>query len=355
MHGPTSQLEMVMNVLKGTLHLLVSATALASLPARAETITVAGYSGVFADGYKTAVIEPFEKANPGITVKYFPMFNSSQLLGTLYAERSDPTIDVVVMDLAASKGASDQGIFEPLTPQLVPAMNDLVSRAKVSGVAGVPVTFDSVALVYNTKLVTPAPSSWLAMKDAKYKGQVAVSAPPGLLGIAFTRILDSMAGGTNPLTGMSKGIDLAGDIAPNVKSFEPKDWYPLVASGEVAMAVGWNARGQIYADQTKGAVGVVIPKEGTTYQVNTINLVNKSKHRDASLKFTNFALAPDSQAAVAHLLHYLPTNKNVQLNAEDSTRTGAGSKVLDTNWIAMAPLNARITQDWRRKVVGKGD
>ncbi len=335
--------------------LLLQGTSLAAAQQQ-TTVTFAGYSGIFQDYFVEHVVAPFEAANPDIKIDYFAMVNSSQLVGQLVAQAADPTIDVVFMDLVFSKSATDQNLFEKLTPDLVPSIADLNPNYAIDGIAGVPVTRDTLALVYNPKLVNPAPTSWTAFADAAWAGKVAVSGPPGMFGVGLTIIYDRMEGGDS-LTDLSKGIDYLVGFAPNVQSFEAKDFAPQVQSGELAMSQGWNARSQITASTTDGAIGVVTPAEGTVLQVNTINLVQNAKHRDAALKFIDYLLSKPAQEAIANNLFYTPVNAKVELPAETVAKLGGAdlaSKVLDVDLIALAPVIPEITQAWQRQVIPAG-
>lgn len=118
------------------------------------------------------------------------------------------------------------------------------------------------------------------------------------------------------------------------------------------MGLGWNARTELYADQANGSVLGAVQQEGTVMQVNTINLVNRSRNRDAALAFVNHALSAEAQAAVARSMYYLPANSRVQLTPEQTarSRTDLGERIIDVDWVAFAPVNARLTQEWRRRV-----
>ncbi len=59
------------------------AMALATSVAMADTVVLTAYSGIFQENYVKAVVEPFMKANPDITVEFYGMPNSAQMLGTL--------------------------------------------------------------------------------------------------------------------------------------------------------------------------------------------------------------------------------------------------------------------------------
>ena len=83
-----------------------------------------------------------------------------------------------------------------------------------------------------------------------------------------------------------------------MQTFEPNpDGYTLILNGVVRVATGWNARAQLYSDESKGRIGVLLPPEGSVFQINTINLTAGSKNRAAAVAFINYALSQQAQKA----------------------------------------------------------
>jgi putative spermidine/putrescine transport system substrate-binding protein len=321
---------------------------------RAETVTVVAYSGLFQERYTKAVIEPFQKANPDITVEYFPLQGSAQMLGTLRAQKASPQADVVLMDVSVAKTGTDEGLFEKVDESVSKNVADLFPTARFDNVAGVGVTFDNLVLVYNTEAVKTAPTSWNALKDKAYKGKVAMFAAPDLIGVGLTLVLDHVNGGTNYLTSVDKGIAAMAEIAPNVQTWDPKpEVYPAVVNGQVWLGVGWNARSQVNADTSNGRLKAVLPNEGSVFQINTINLVKGAPNSAAARKFVDYALSPTAQKSFTEAMFYAPTNTKAQIAAEamDRTAVKAMDKMIKVDWISLAAVRDRIIDQWRRRVI----
>ncbi|MCB8819802.1 ABC transporter substrate-binding protein [Microvirga rosea] len=325
-----------------------------SSPAWAETVTLAAYSGIFQDHYVKAVVEPFMKAHPDIKVEFYGMPNSAQMLGTLRAQKSAPQIDVVIMDVSVAKAGTDEGLFDKVDESVSPNVADLYPAAKAQGVNGVAVTFDNLVLLYNKDQVKTAPTSWNVLWDKQYAGKVAIPAVPDIQGTTLTIIANKMAGGDDYKKSVDAGIGKLGELAPNVQTWDPKpDVYAPIANGQAALGIGWNARAQVYADSSGGKLGVVLPQEGSGFQINTINLVKSAPNSKAAKTFIDYALKPETQAAFTEEMFYAPTNSKAKISQAALARTAAGSmdKMIDIDWIAVASVRDKITEQWRRRVI----
>jgi len=318
------------------------------------TVTLAAYSGIFQDNYQKAVVEPFMKKFPNVKVTYYPFPNSAQMLGALRAQKGSPQIDVALLDVSIAKVGTDEDLFAALDPAAVPSIADLYDLATAPGVLGRAVTFDHLTLIYNTKAVTPAPTSWTALWDKKTSGKVAIMGVPDIQGIALTIMANKLAGGGAPSEGVDKGIARMVELAPLVQTWDPKpDAYTPVINGTADIGIGWNARSQFYHDESKGVLGVALPKEGSVFQVNMLNLVKGSPNQKAALAFINYALGVEAQKSFTETMFYAPTNKKAQITKAALDRTAAGfmDNMIPVDWIAMAKARDRLTEQWRRQVL----
>lgn len=322
--------------------------------AQQKTVTLMAYSGLFQERYTKAVVEPFMKANPDIKIEYFPMPNSAQMLGTLRAQKAAPQTDVAILDVSVSKAATDEGLFAKIDEKNVPNVADLYPAARIADVAGVAVTFDNLVMIYNTDKVKQPPKSLMDMADKKYQGRVAIPGMPDIQGLSLVLILDKAKGGTDYLKSVDKGIEAAGQIAPNVQTWEPKpEVYVTIISGQADIGVGWNARAQVNIDTSNGKLGATLPSEGSAFQINTINLTANGPGKEAAAKFANYALSKEAQKAFTEAMFYAPTNAKADIAPAAIARTAVKSmdKVIAVDWIALAKVRDPILEQWRRKVI----
>ncbi|MBW5434071.1 extracellular solute-binding protein [Bradyrhizobium canariense] len=326
--------------------------------AQERKITLAAYTGMFEDLYKKTVVEPFMKANPSIKVNYVGMPTSAQNLGTLRAQKASPQVDVCIMDVTVAKAGANESLYKTVTTEQLPVMKQLTPSALIEGAPGPAVTFDMIVLMYAPQKFQDAPTSWKELWNAKHKNRIAIDAPPNLLGLGLTLIANKMAGGGDYRQSVAKGIELLGDLAPLVQTWEPKpDCYAAVTNGAVDLSIGYNARTQISSKQTPDRIAAVIPEQGSVAQINTINLVNGSSQTEAALQFMSYALSQEAQSTFTEAAYYSPTNPNASISADARQRTAATpekiAKMIDVDWIAVAKIRDAITEQWRRNVISR--
>ncbi|UFN47221.1 extracellular solute-binding protein [Roseomonas sp. OT10] len=341
---------------------LTAALAATSGEARAQaaapggTATLLTYGGIFRDNYLDVVVKPFTQAS-GVTVQYGDpgIGGSAQFLGTLRAQKADPQVDVVIMDATTAAAACAEGLVEKLTAAEVPELAALDEQARASGNGcGPAVTYDHLVLIYDTQRVQPAPTRWADLANPAWKGQVSFTTLPNIQALAMVGILAHHASGDWKNIGAA--IPLLRQIAPNVQTFEPSpDGYSMVLSEQVRFATGWNARAQLYSDQSKGRLGTVIPQEGTAFQINTINLVARGPNRAAGLAFLRHALSTPAQVAFTDRMFYGPTNVEAQRTASAIGRTALApqyrERIAPIEWLEAVRLRDGWNQRWRREVM----
>ncbi|MFT8244719.1 extracellular solute-binding protein [Roseomonas sp. BN140053] len=320
------------------------------------SMTLLTYSGIFRDNYTPVVVAPFTQRT-GTAVNYVDtgLGGSAAMLGSLRAQKADPQVDVVIMDATTAAAACAEGLVERVNPAEIAPWAELDDQARAAGNGcGPAVTYDHLALVYDSRAVTPAPTRWADLARPDLKGRVALSTLPNIQALALTAILAHSNGGDWKNIGAA--LPLLTRIAPNVQTFEPSpDGYSMVLSEQVRAATGWNARAQLYRDQSGGRLGVALPEEGTAFQINTINIVTGAKNRAQALAYVNHALSAEAQAAFTDRMFYGPVNTRAQGSAAAIGRTALApeyrSRVLPIDWVEAVRLRDGWNQRWRREVI----
>ena len=323
--------------------------------AAGETLTLAAYSGIFQDNYVAAVVEPFQKAT-GIKIEYYPAGSSAQTLGLLRAQKAAPQLDVVLFDVSVAKGATDDGLLDDTSDLAV--MKDLLPMAFTKGVAGAAGTFDNYVMLYAPDKVSPAPTSWKDFWNPKFKDRIAVTAPPDIVGISFTLMANKAWGGGDYRKSYETGIAKIAEMAPGVLSWAPApDPYTFIIQGQADLAVGWNARGQIYSAASGGKLAVAIPTEGSLFQINNMCLVKGAKNPGPARRFIEYALGAEAQKTFTERMFYAPVNAKAKISPEAMARTASTperlANMLDIDWLEIARIRDGMSEQWRRRILTK--
>jgi putative spermidine/putrescine transport system substrate-binding protein len=319
-------------------------------------ITLMAYAGIFQDNYTRTVVEPFRKAFPNVKVNYAVGGTSAQMLGTIRAQKADPQVDVVIFDVSTSGIGNTEGLFSKITPEEAPSLNELYPEARaVGGPFGPAVTFDHLVLVFDRQNLTPPLTRLADLWRPDLKGLVALAAPPNIQGLALTAMVTKMEGG-NHAQSIDLGIRKLKELSASVQTFEPNpDGYTLILNGVVRVATGWNARAQLYSDETNGRLAVVLPPEGSVFQINTINIPEGAKNRAAAVAFVNFALSREAQKAFTERMFYAPTNARADVLPAALARTAASpenrQRMIPVDWAEIAKVRDQWNNRWRREII----
>ena len=325
-------------------------------PATSGEVNLIAYSGVWQDQYTKAVIEPFKAKYPDIKINYVAKRSSAEMLSALQGQKANPGTDVAIMDQSVSESGNSQGLFEKIDPANVPNLENVPEKFRHKDGYGPVAMLDAVGLVYDRATFPTPPESWNALWDPAYAQKVNVVAPPSLLGVVLTAITSTMEG-----EDYTKSIDKATarlkQLAPNVQTFAPNpDEYQSVITGQTVLGVGQNARAQFYSDQTNKKIGVTFPKEGTAYQINTVNLVKGAPNSGAAQTFINYALSAEAQTEFAKALFYAPSVSNAELPADVKARvvpTDGSLNIIPLEVSFLSSVRDKWTDVWKREVINQ--
>jgi putative spermidine/putrescine transport system substrate-binding protein len=318
-------------------------------------LSIIGYADIWQNQYWNAVIKPFEAKYPKIKVQYQSKRSSGDMLAAIQSEAGTPSTDVAIMDSTVAETGNKQGIFAKVSATEVPNIKHVKKDILDTQGFGPVLQEDAVGLLYDTKTFPKAPTSWNVLWDSKYKQKIGITAPPSALSIDLTMIAAKMQG-EDFTKSIDKAVARLKQLAPNVQTWAPlPDEYQSVITGQTVLDLGQNARGQYYSDQSGGKLGIAFPKEGTMYQINTINLLKNAPNAAAAKLFMNYALGAGAQTAFAKALYYAPSVDNVTLPADVADRivkTDGSVKIIsyDPDWLAT--VRSQWTDIWKREIIG---
>lgn len=323
--------------------------------AASGTISIIGYADVWQNQYWDAVVKPFEAKYPNIKVQYQAKRSSGDMLAAIQSEAGSPTTDIAIMDSTVADSGNKQGIFQKVSAKDIPNIAHVKKGILDTHGYGPVLQEDAVGLLYDTKTFPKAPTSWKVLWDSKYKQKIGITAPPSALSIDLTMITAKMEG-EDFTKSIDKAVAKLKKLAPNVQTWAPlPDEYQSIITGQTVLDLGQNARGQYYSDQSGGKLGIAFPKEGTMYQINTINLLKNAPNAAAAKLFMNYALSAEAQTAFAKALYYAPSVEDAKLPADVADRvvkTDGSVKIIsyDPDWLA--GVRSQWTDIWKREIIG---
>jgi putative spermidine/putrescine transport system substrate-binding protein len=181
---------------------------------------------------------------------------------------------------------------------------------------GISLQWGPNTLLYNTKKVKPAPTSWSVLYSPKFKGKITV--PNNPIQIADAALYLSK---TKPSLGIKDPYELNkaqfdATIAllkqqrPLVKKYWglASDEISLFKNGDVTIGASWPYQ----TNTLRGAkvpVKDLIPKEGATGWLDTWMMSAKAKHPQCALEWMKWVSTPTVQAQQAIYFGETPVNK----------------------------------------------
>jgi putative spermidine/putrescine transport system substrate-binding protein len=265
-------------------------------------------------------VKPFEQATGcQVNAKYA---GSSDEMVTLMRQGGGSQYDLVSASGDASLRLIKGGDVQPVNVALIPGWKDFIPQLKspphntVDGKHyGVSLQWGPNTLLFNTRAVTPAPASWSAIYDPRYKGKVTV--PDNPIQIADAALYLSRTrpelGITDPYeltpTQLDAAVSLLRSQRPLIKKYWAlaSDEIDLFKNGDAVVGASWPY--QTITLQDSGApVKDLIPKEGATGWADTWMLSAHAQHPNCAYKWMAWVSTPRVQAEQAISFGETPAN-----------------------------------------------
>ena len=319
-----------------------------------RTVTIAGPPGWFQAAFDSQILGPFRKLYPDIAIFYYPTGNAFQTLALLRSQRQYPSTDVVLLEAGVAARAATDGLLEPLSPDTMPVIKDLVPQAIMPDLLGPGLVLDSLALGYNPGLIAQPPRFWRNLWDPAYGSRIALTTPPDPLGLAMTVVAAKIFGGRDQAVSLDIGLTTLTRLIPRVAIWNPvPDVYTAIALGDAAIGPVWNARAQNQAAQTPGRFAALIPDEGSPYLMTTVNLVKGAPQPDAARTLIAWLLGPDAQRLLAETMFLGPVNATALVAKTTLSQVGAteamAARRIEMDWVGVTKVRDQITASWRAR------
>ena len=323
-----------------------------------RSITFAAYGGLFQELYEPGIVQPFGRAHRDIGVLYYALPSAAQSLALLRRQRDLPEIDVVLLDLAAARTATEEGLLEPISAASMPVLGELAPSTVFPGVAGPALFTEPLVMLFDAANARPE-ANWKALWSTTEKRSIAIAAPPDAAGIAFAVVAGRLFGGGNEMRALQDGITAISELARQVATWDPSpDVYRYLGEGNARLGVGWNMPAQIWSDRLNGRLGVVFPAEGTLSRVITVNLVKGSRQPEAARQFITWLLGAEAQRTMVETMFLGPVNARTKYMEGALQRTANTPErvahAMPVDWVAVGAMREAIVRRWREVISGAG-
>jgi putative spermidine/putrescine transport system substrate-binding protein len=326
----------------------------ASVAGAQQTLYFGGFTGSFETTMKEKVIPPFEAEHDAV-VEYVSG-NSVDLLARLMAERDNQTIDVVILDDGPMEQALKLGLCGDIEPSaeydaLYPNARRWDGKAAGIGMLAAGLAYNKEA--FEEKGWT-APTSWGALTDPLYKGEVlgvSLSSAFGLYSLVMTARLNG--GGEENIDPGFEAILTR--MKPNIVAWQSNSGQisALLQSGE-ATIVPWSS-GRVRSLAAAGLpVEFVYPEEGAVELMEVTSPVTGSEPSELTQAFVRHLLTPEVQGLLAESEGYGPTNSEAVLPPELAAAVPYGperiAQLVQLNWDAINERRPDWMARWAREV-----
>lgn len=293
-----------------------------------QELVVTSFGGQYDEVFKKYVIEPFEEANEGVTVKLAPYTGVAKL------SQGGANVDVVQLDDFDLIDAANKGLLAPLEESDFENWENLYDQAFLHDengqVYGLVNVFGAWGIAYNPEKVSE-PTSWNDFLNDNVSGKVSLMSQwiPDILLIAEATDSD--------LDDMEKVWEFYEQLTPSVTRYYSSfsDPESLFGTGEVVMASWFDGRA-VSLKQAGENIDFVIPEEGGVLIRSGMGVSAESDNKELAQKLIDFSMSVEAQIGFSEEMYYGPTNKQVELDDELSELVVYGEEEVEN----------LITPDW---------
>ena len=306
--------------------------------------------------FTEAVVDPFTEET-GIEVELDTGSNADRL-SRLQLEGEDSGIDVMLISDTYAAIADQEGLFQQVDAESVPALAGIAEFAIDPAYSGPAYSYQLNGVMYNTdELDEEEAASWDLYADPALAGRVAL---PDIAVTAGQLTVSGVAAtyGSGPYD-VDTAFATMAQWAPNVLQFysSTTEFTNLLTQGEVQAGVALNgfATDLIAAGEP---IAWTPPEEGRYMATNRAMIPAGAPNLEGAQAFLDYLLSVEAQQTSAELVGDLPVNLDVEMPDEltavvgdlAADPTGAGYETLD-------PAETRENRnDWverfAREVVG---
>ena len=256
----------------------------------------------------TDLITEFEKAT-GIKVNY----TTAESNEALYAKLAGANYDVIVPSDYMISQLIEEGKLAELNYDNIPNFSKIDDRFKnlsydPENKYTVPYTWGTVGIIYNSTMVDEPITSWDAMFDTKYAGNVLMfNNSRDALGIALMDLGYSV--NTDSKEELQQAYDLLAEAKANgvYQGFVMDEVFQKMEQGNAAICA-YYAGDYLTMLENNPDLKFVVPEEGSNWFVDAMCVLKDAQHKEEAEEWINFMCSTEASLRNMDYIWYASPN-----------------------------------------------
>lgn len=252
------------------------------------------------------VLDAFEEET-GIKVNYKTVTDNETLYNNLQTPGSDYDV-IIPSDYMISRLISED-MIQPLDFDAIPNFADIDDNFvnpnyDPTNAYSVPYMWGTVGIIYNTAMVEEEITSWDALFDTQYKGQVLmINNSRDAIGVALKTLGYSY--NTENTAEITEAVDLLVQQKADgiVQAYVMDEIFDKLEGGEAAIGV-YYAGDYLTMAENNPDLAYAVPVEGSNYFVDAMCVVTDAPNYDNAQAFINFMCSTETGVANAEEIGY---------------------------------------------------
>jgi putative spermidine/putrescine transport system substrate-binding protein len=307
-------------------------------------VIVNTWGGAFLEAFN-AVQADIEKVS-GVEVKITTHPGAAAGLSRLIAQKDNPQVDLFTGIESTTYDGGKAGVFEELTPALVPNMANIPKELVMPH--GVSIWVSLRGIFYRADMVPFEIKKWEDLWDSRLKGKVATSI---LLDKGNFLIMAALLSGGSE-NNIEPGFEKVKALKPNLVLFYKTDSESIkfLQAGEAA-AAGWGILPNIYKLLGPGSnYKFVIPEKPQFLAPIPISLVKGRPNKEQSLKVINAILTKEIQEKLASHLGVVPSLPGARSPEKIRDIVPALKNIYKVNWDVVNANFDKWLERWNKEI-----
>jgi len=300
------------------------------------SLNIIDWAGYAEDGSNDKTVDwvhPFEKAMGGKCQVNSKIGNTSdemvQLMKTGQYDGVSASGDATLRLIYAGDVAPVNTALVPNYATIQPFLKNRSWNAVNGQMYGIPHGWGANLLMWNTKVVKQAPTSWGVVFDANspYKGNVTAYDSPIYIADAALYLMRHQPdlGIKNPYALDKKQLDAAAALLHKQRGVVGEYWNSATKqiaafdAGDLVLGTTWQYNANVISADKKVAVKTVIPEEGSTGWSDTWMISAHAAHPNCMYAWMNWITSPTVNAEMAEWYGEAPSQSLACQHTADKT------------------------------------